>query len=113
MAASSSRMLRIFCTIKGHNNPFPVDIEENQTVGDLKKAIKEEDPHAFADLDADALILYPIEVHDGDDIAKTVTTIMQEPPPALCPTVELLVLFPETPKRRRVHVLVTVPEIGK
>jgi hypothetical protein len=113
MGTTSSRILKIFCTIQDHNNPFPVDIEENQTVGDLKKAIKEEDPHAFADLDADDLILYHIEVPDDENMANNVTAIMQEPPPALRPTVELLDLFPETPKGRTVHILVNIPKIGK
>ena len=35
-------MYKLFCIVNGESTPFPVDVDENKTVGDLKKFIKEE-----------------------------------------------------------------------
>ena len=56
----------IFCIIIGENRAFPVDIDNGHTVGDLTIEIKAEKLQRLATIDADALVLYQIDV-DGTD----------------------------------------------
>ncbi|KAF9236576.1 hypothetical protein BU15DRAFT_28414, partial [Melanogaster broomeanus] len=46
---------------------FPVKISSTETVGELKKAIKNEKPVGFRDVDADDLDLYPFRPVDPDE----------------------------------------------
>ncbi|CAK4597438.1 unnamed protein product [Aphanomyces euteiches] len=48
-------MVKLFCVVVGEGRPFPVDIAATETVGDLKKKIKEEKEYKFP---ADELQLY-------------------------------------------------------
>ncbi|KAJ0401146.1 hypothetical protein ATCC90586_000246 [Pythium insidiosum] len=41
-------MVKLFCAVVGVGSVFPVDIDISETVGDLKKKIKEEDPNLFS-----------------------------------------------------------------
>jgi len=50
------------CFVPGAKDTFPVDINEGMTVGQLKKAIKNEKPIAFKDVDAADLTLHQINV---------------------------------------------------
>ncbi|GMF43543.1 unnamed protein product [Phytophthora lilii] len=51
-------MVKLFCAIVGvAGSAFPVDVDAGQTVGDLKKAVKEEKPNKLKDVDADELQL--------------------------------------------------------
>ncbi|GLD92978.1 hypothetical protein PINS_up001570 [Pythium insidiosum] len=50
-------MVKLFCAVVGVGSVFPVDIELSETVGDLKKKIKEENP-GLIHFDADLLKLY-------------------------------------------------------
>ncbi|KAH9146903.1 hypothetical protein AeRB84_009302, partial [Aphanomyces euteiches] len=51
-------MLKLFCVVVGEGRPFPVDIAATETVGDLKKKIKEEKEYKFP---ADELQLYRVD----------------------------------------------------
>ncbi|OWY93143.1 Crinkler (CRN), partial [Phytophthora megakarya] len=52
-------MVKFFCAIVGAGSSFPVDIDENETVGDLKKAIKKKKKHnVLKDVDPDELQLF-------------------------------------------------------
>lgn len=48
--------LNFLCLVNGESTPFPVEIEPTKTIGDLKEAIRFENPNDFDD-DADKLIL--------------------------------------------------------
>jgi hypothetical protein len=55
-------MLKLFCWVRGnaHGQPFPLDIVDTRTVGDLKEAIKEKKKVAFKHVDADTLTLWKV-----------------------------------------------------
>jgi hypothetical protein len=55
-------MLKLFCWVRGNDRgqPFPLDIVDTRTIGDLKKAIKEEKKVAFEHVDADTLKLWKV-----------------------------------------------------
>ena len=52
----------IFCMIIGHDSTIPVSINETETVGDLKKAIKEEKKIELAACDADGLTQFRVGI---------------------------------------------------
>ncbi|KAF9984581.1 hypothetical protein BGZ65_000110 [Modicella reniformis] len=57
--------LRIWCVVDGESASFPVDnFPADGTVGHLKKAIKEEKPNDFANVDADKLTLWKVSLSD-------------------------------------------------
>jgi hypothetical protein len=59
--AMNTRTLKLFCWILGDSDsPFPVEIEDGGSVGDLKKAIVKENPHMFASVDARQLIVWKV-----------------------------------------------------
>jgi len=59
-----SGTLELFCWVKGDplDQAFPLKIAGTETVGALKKAIKEEKKVAFEQVDADALKLWAVSV---------------------------------------------------
>jgi hypothetical protein len=63
-------MLKLVCFILDDDRDFPVDIDENKTVGDLKDEIKKKNAQIFANVDAWALTLYRIDVDVPADINK-------------------------------------------
>ncbi|RGB21790.1 hypothetical protein C1646_777246 [Rhizophagus diaphanus] len=56
--------ITLLCLVKGKTlaNAFPVHIDSNQLVGDLKKAIKAENPQTFASVDAKDIQLWKVEI---------------------------------------------------
>ena len=66
-----SNTLRLFCLVRGEaaRRAFPVKIASSDTVGELKKLIKEENPKALGDFDAKDLKLWQVSIPDGDDAA--------------------------------------------
>ncbi|OWZ07897.1 Crinkler (CRN) [Phytophthora megakarya] len=58
-------MVNLSCAIVGVVGRFPVNIDENETVGDLKDAIKDKKPNDLKDVDADKLQLFLAKTADG------------------------------------------------
>jgi hypothetical protein len=65
--------MKLFCWILDKSgSPFPVDIEESGSVGDLKKAMVKENPQMFGNVDAPQLRLWKVsgsftfDVHPPD-----------------------------------------------
>jgi hypothetical protein len=53
--------MKLFCWILDKSaSPFPVDIEESGSVGDLKKAMVKENPNMFGNVDAPQLKLWKV-----------------------------------------------------
>ncbi|OWZ12790.1 Crinkler (CRN), partial [Phytophthora megakarya] len=66
-------MVKLFCAIVGvAGSSFPVDIDENETVGDLKDAIQDKKPNDLKDVDADKLQLFlakePVKGEGGKEV---------------------------------------------
>ena len=53
--------MKLFCwIIDKSKEPFPVNVENDDTVDDLKEVIMKKKPHALAGLDADLLSLWKV-----------------------------------------------------
>ncbi|CAH0478589.1 unnamed protein product [Peronospora belbahrii] len=59
-------MIKLFCGIVGvPGRVLSVDIDVNQSVGDLKKAIQVKKPNELKNVDADELQLFLAKTTDG------------------------------------------------
>ncbi|KAG0038732.1 hypothetical protein BGZ82_010971, partial [Podila clonocystis] len=56
------KLLNLFCLVEGEatSNAFSIKVPSNDTVNDLKGAIKAEKTNDFSDIDADNLILWDV-----------------------------------------------------
>ena len=70
-------MLKLFCYVRGDNdsNTFVVNIDEDETVADLRKAIKEEKRPQFDDVPADSLSLWKASVLIDRDLKESVEAL--------------------------------------
>ncbi|KAL4150597.1 hypothetical protein PRNP1_009999 [Phytophthora ramorum] len=60
------KMVKLVCVIVGvAGSAFPVEIDADQTVGDLKDTIKEKKPNDLKDIDADKLQLFLAKTEGG------------------------------------------------
>ena len=90
------------------SEPILVEIKSSETVGGLKKAIYEETLNDLRGVDhADQLVLYKVELPDGD-------TLQQLAPQALdekleVPSEKLSQLFPMAPPPMTVSIVVEIP----
>jgi hypothetical protein len=57
----------IFCWILGGDSSFPVDIDTEKTIGHLKKAIVEENPHTFGAINPRLLELYVANIDETEE----------------------------------------------
>ncbi|KAG4223237.1 hypothetical protein PC116_g28296, partial [Phytophthora cactorum] len=124
-------MVLLNCALVGEGSVISIILEEWKTVALLKKAIKEEKPNDFKDVDADKLQLFLAKTDDGawlpdddpvalqlekgeiDDVRKVTT---EEQLKATWTIQDVLIANNMTrrraPKSRQIHVLVVVPEQG-
>src|SRR5262245_4968350 len=127
--------MKLFCWIL-HNSasPFAVDIEESESVGDLKKAMIKENPHMFSNVDAPQLKLWKVsgsftfdarppdlsgQLNDAEpaDSADMFRESLLSHPQDLSITVKELnalntlsnVFFKDEPKEEHLHVIVEHP----
>ncbi|KIM24927.1 hypothetical protein M408DRAFT_228594 [Serendipita vermifera MAFF 305830] len=101
----------IFCTIEEGEHPFSVKISPNATVDELKKKIKEQKPHYFANIDADELTLYKVDVADDDQRKENVQKKMSElpTPKLLRATWKLNTVYESPPTNGIVHIFAQEP----
>jgi hypothetical protein len=101
--------ITLLCLVKGNTlaNAFPVHIDGNSLVGDLKKVIKAENVQTFANVDAKDIKLWKVEIPgDHDDPLSNLS--LQE-------NDELLAIndigdyWTEKPLKKHIHVLVESP----
>ena len=59
---AASEAIELFCFILGDepNNVFPIQIEKDKTVGNMKVKIKDENKHALRGIDAKSLVLWMV-----------------------------------------------------
>ena len=103
------KLLQLNCLRLGDpaDNIFPIKIGDNNTVGTLKKSIKEEKV-AFQDIDADTLTVWNISI--SVEMLQTVALdqlLKKEEP--LRPIQVLSDVFPNTLDRNQLHVVVMPP----
>ena len=102
--------ITLLCLVKGNTtaNAFPVDIEKDQLVGHLKKAIKAEKQNDFAGVDADKLRLWKVPI--SDDHVDPLNNLSLEDSDELLAIRKISKYFPDSPPEEHIHVLVSPPE---
>jgi len=115
MAEDQPAKWTLFCIVVDEDTPFPVKIQPDATVGDLKDAIKKKKQPEFDDFAADKLKLYLINIRANKELSKNVNERIKTMTvsSALDPTEELSELFSEAPAKKTVHILVQAPALGK
>ncbi|KAI8344978.1 hypothetical protein B0O80DRAFT_534669, partial [Mortierella sp. GBAus27b] len=101
--------LRLFCILEGESTPFPVTIDSDKTVGDLKDAIKTKKSNYLASIDADQLTLWKvsIQINDNDETPILLDNVSDKK--KLGPSADLSDVFEEKPPKKRIHILVQRP----
>lgn len=118
LPASEPPPLRLNCLVLGEDrhHVFPVVIEALDTVGTLKKVIKDEKKHTFEHLDADALVLWKVgELVDGTLEEKLLDGgrgLELELGLELDPLALLSEEFPSAPDVKRLHIVIKAPATG-
>src|SRR3954447_14079420 len=98
--------ITLLCLVKGNTtaSAFPVHIDGNSLVGDLKKVIKAEKQNDFADVDADKLKLWKVEIPDYQD--DPLSNLSLQDQPELLATKKISKYFPDSPPEEYINVLV-------
>ncbi|KAG5651228.1 hypothetical protein H0H81_009377 [Sphagnurus paluster] len=104
-------LLRIFCYVRGDafNDIFEVKITAEETVGDLKKVIKDKKKRAFDDIDAGSLVLWKVSIRCSESIKHDVEKLNFADEDSLRPYDILSDVFPDPLEKRTVHIMVTRP----
>jgi hypothetical protein len=105
----------IFCVLQGETSIIgAIRIDETETVGELKMQIKNKNPNDLANIAADNLTLYSIDVVCPDQneranllIQKTQQLTSLQPLDPLCTLSE--VWKDGTPKGGMIHIMVQLP----
>jgi hypothetical protein len=106
---SLSDIYTVFCIIVGEVTPFSIKIAKSGTVSDMKELIKEEALDIFCGIDTRFLDLYHAEITDDDELVANVKAHPLYSP--LLATAPVTDIFPCTPKKRTVHLLVKLSEL--
>ncbi|KAK5801605.1 hypothetical protein F5H01DRAFT_283857 [Linnemannia elongata] len=107
--------LNLFCLVDGQStfNAFPVEIESNKTIGDLKDLIKGQKTPRFDDVAANELTLWHVSIADDDDDDGLPVLLDSMPEKKkLKVTHELSDIFNEKPAKRMIHIIVQRPPQG-
>jgi hypothetical protein len=99
------------CWVKGDElgHVFPVKIARIESVGELRKKIKEEKRPQFDDIPADHLVLYTVSVH-LDDLETRLPNLDLKAETPLSPGDELANVFQKVPDRKYLYIIVQRPE---
>lgn len=103
--------IKLFCILDGDSSAFEVKLDADDSIAALKKAIKEEKPSDFQDLDADKLLLYQIAI--PDEGTQVNLNNVDSPKPLLKATTEIAEVFGTAPPKKTIHVIVRRPSAGK
>jgi hypothetical protein len=112
---TSSSNLELNCFVHGDDprNVFPVRIARTDTVGMLKKAIKEEKKVALEHVDADVLKVWKVDVAVDDGFTENARQVELRDEKALSPVDPLSDHFTDRPAQKHVHIIARSPAAGK
>ncbi|KAF9322726.1 hypothetical protein BG006_002104, partial [Podila minutissima] len=106
----TNMQLSLFCLVDGESTPFPVEIESTKTIGDLKKAIKDDNAIAFADVDAKMLTLWRVSIPVlPKKERKNISLVNVPSKEELDETDDVSDVFKETPPKKTIHIIVQRP----
>jgi hypothetical protein len=101
----------LFCLIQGNlpavTHAFPVKVSKDETIGELKDAIKEKSSQSFAGIDAKDIKLWKVEI--PDDHYDELSNISFQDQDELLPTKKISKYFPDSPAEEHIHVIVEQP----
>jgi len=105
---STPNPLKLFCWVIGENpqNVFSVKIQKQETVADLKKAIKAEKRRTLRDIDADALLLWDVSVPYTSQLVENVAKLELDKRDVLSPLDNLSEVFKGRLVQGSIHVVV-------
>ncbi|KAG0257284.1 hypothetical protein BGZ95_005291 [Linnemannia exigua] len=107
----SNIYISLFCLVDGEatSNAFPVEIESTKTIGDLKELIKSKKSPEFNDVAADKLTLWRVSIPVTDNKQPSVLSNFLKSALELTPTDDVSEVFPETPPKKTIHIIVLRP----
>ncbi|KAH8917023.1 hypothetical protein BT69DRAFT_1355087 [Atractiella rhizophila] len=105
----SSETLSLNCWIRGTDRReiFDVEISSSKTVMRLRKAIKDENPISFRDVDAKMLILYKVALR-MDALEESMKVALNQGE-SLEPLSQLSEIFVDPPASNHIHILIDAP----
>jgi hypothetical protein len=100
----------LLCLVKGNtlSNAFPVHIDANSLIGDLKEAIKAKTPQTFANVDAKDIKLWKVSI-PGDHLDDQLKNLKLNDSDELSAIKKISKYFPDPPAEEHIHVLVEPP----
>ena len=107
----SPTVLSLNCLVLGDDleKIFTVEIQETKNVSILKKVIKEENAHRFANVDASDLCLFHVSIHLDDNVDKSLKNAKLELLKPHLPLSEVLLRV----EKNHLHIVVKVPSNGE
>ena len=110
-APSTESYLELNCLVFGDDycHIFPVKIAKTESIGSLKDAIKEKKKLAFEHVDADALEIFKVSIPVDGRFTENIKSHALNDETALSPLDYLSEVFPATPARKHLHILVRSP----
>lgn len=108
--------MQLNCLVLGESRShiFPVEISGAESVGLLKKTIKQENSRTFDRVDPKDLFLWSIPpVFDDEKLTKLLGTAIFSEKESLSPLDELSKVFPNLPVKGCLHIVVGLPADGK
>src|SRR5437763_1718037 len=102
--------ITLFCLVKGNTtaNAFSVKISRDESISELKDAIKAKKQNDFAGVDADRLKLWKVTIPDDQDDLLSKLTLNDGD--ELLATREIGDYWTEKPPKRNIHVIISPPE---
>ena len=106
-----SSTLNINCLVLGDDasRTFPIKIAKSDTVGSLRKLIKEEKSHTFQHVDADTLVPWKVSILVNRSLTQNLSNCTFADESSLLPVDELSEVFSDSPAQRHLHIVVSAP----
>jgi len=112
--------LNLNCLVLGDgpDHIFPVNIASTESVGALKKSIKDQKKHAFKHVDADTLNIFKVSFPVDNDLVATLQHFQPEHVPEngvhrISNPVEQLEVVFDGPINKHLHVIILPPPSGE
>ena len=88
---------------------FPVKIVRTESVGTLKRSIRDDNPESFRDVDARSLVLWKVSIPVNDGFKENVRKVELRDEDALSPVDRLSKVFLGQPEDGDLHIIVRSP----
>ena len=93
---------------------FPVKIARTESVGTLKRSIKDDNPESFRDVDARSLVLWKVSIPVNDGFKENLSRVELRDEDALSPVDRLSKVFLGQPEDGDLHIIILCsPSNGK